>query len=119
MPVFIRIYVAPQKLEETISFYERLFSKSCERRFAIPPLGVELAQIANFLVVAGSADALARIRHVQATVLVDSLDAQRAQLESMGASVLSPPRNVPTGRNMTVQHPDGLVVEYVEPRRDV
>ncbi|MBW4499063.1 MAG: hypothetical protein KME57_05685 [Scytonema hyalinum WJT4-NPBG1] len=30
-------------------------------------------------------------------------------------TILRPPQEVPTRRNMTVKHPDDLIVEYVEP----
>ena len=48
------------------------------------------------------------------TFLVDSLQAFKLHLEQSGVEILSQPKDVPTGRNMRVRHPDGLVVEYVE-----
>ncbi len=46
--------------------------------------------------------------------LVDSEDAFMEHLEKKRAILLEYPKAVPTGKNMRVKHPDGLVAEYVE-----
>lgn len=76
--------------------------------------GVEVAGIAGFPVVAGTDEALAPFRDVQSTVLVDDLDGLHGLLDSQGGEILSGPDQVPTGRNATVRHPGGVVIEYVE-----
>ena len=83
-------------------------------RFKIPQIGLELAQIENILLIAGSDEALKPFRSTQATFLVDSLDEFKAYLKEKGAEIVRGPNKVPTGRNMTVKHPDGSVIEYVE-----
>ena len=83
-------------------------------RFEIPQIGLELAQIGDILLIAGSEEALKPFRSTQATFLVDSLDEFKAYLEEKGAEIIRGPDKVPTGRNMTVRHPDGSVIEYVE-----
>jgi len=79
-----------------------------------PYSGVEVASIGGFLVVAGTEEAMARFRGVQSTVLVDDLDGVQGLLAAHGGEVLSGPNQVPTGRNITVRHPGGVVIEYVQ-----
>jgi hypothetical protein len=42
---------------------------------------------------------------------------QPVQLKANGADILHDPQVIPFGRNMTVRNPDGLVVEYFEPKQ--
>jgi hypothetical protein len=37
-------------------------------------------------------------------------------LPTLGAEIVNGPKDVPTGRNMLVRHPDGTLIEYVEHR---
>lgn len=92
----------------------RTFRLPAAMRFKIPQIGLELVQIGNILIIAGSNEALKPFRSTQATFLVDSLDEFKAYLEEKGADILRGPNKVPTGRNMTVKHPDDSIIEYVE-----
>jgi len=76
--------------------------------------GVEVAGIGGFLVVAGGEEALAPFRATQSTVLVDDLDGLPALLREHGGEIVDGPSQVPTGRNATVRHAGGVVLEYVE-----
>jgi len=107
-----RLYV--NDLNSALEFYEELVGSPAAMRFEIPQIGLELVQIENILLIAGSDEALKPFRSTQATFLVDSLDEFKAYLEEKGAETLRGPNKVPTGRNMTVKHPDGSVIEYVE-----
>lgn len=107
-----RLYVTD--LTTALEFYEELLSTSAAMRFEIPNIGLELAQIGDILLISGSEEALKPFRSTQATFLVDSLDEFKAFLEEKGAEIIREPARVPTGRNMTVKHPDGTVIEYVE-----
>jgi predicted enzyme related to lactoylglutathione lyase len=107
-----RLYVPD--LNSALELYEELLDTPADTRFEIPQIGLELAQIGNILLIAGSEEALKPFRSTQATFLVDSLDDFRAFLEEKGAEIIRRPAKVPTGRNMTVRHPDGPVIEYVE-----
>ena len=60
-------------------------------------------------------EALAPVRHIQAALVVDALDAYAQRLRELGATFLSETHENAVGRNMTVRHPDELVVEYFEP----
>jgi predicted enzyme related to lactoylglutathione lyase len=107
-----RLYV--NDLNSALEFYEELSGTPTARRIEIPQIGLELAQIGDILLIAGTDEALQPFRSTQATFLVDSLDEFRAYLEEKGAEIIRGPDKVPTGRNMTVRHPDGSVIEYVE-----
>jgi predicted enzyme related to lactoylglutathione lyase len=107
-----RLYI--KNLNSALEFYEELLGSPAAMRFKIPQIGLEMAQIRDILLIAGSDEALKPFRSTQATFLVDSLDEFKAYLEENGAEILRGPDKVPTGRNMTVRHPDGSVIEYVE-----
>jgi len=105
-------------LENTLRFYERLTGKTAALRFAMPAAGLELAQVGDVLIIAGKDDALRPVRATNATFLVDSVEEYLQFLIANGGTILRSPQKVPTGINMTVRHPDGLIVEYVEHRRE-
>lgn len=107
-----RLYISDLNL--ALEFYEDLLGTPAAMRFEIPQIGLELAQIGNVLLIAGSDEVLKPFRSTQATFLVDSLDEFRAYLTGKGAEITRGPDKVPTGRNMTVRNPDGSVIEYVE-----
>ena len=107
-----RIYVTD--LDKHLDFYEALLDSKTELRFTMPQTGLELAQIGNMLIIAGSEDSLKPFRETKVTVLVDSIDQFKAFLEKRGSKIVRGPSKVPTGINMTVQHPDGSIFEYVE-----
>lgn len=109
-----RVYVETDALENAIAFYEQAQDMKCERRVKIVETGVEAAKIGGFLVLSGSAEKLAPIRHVEALFYVDSLDAFVPWLRANGAEIIVEPRTVTGGRNLHARNPDGLVVEYFE-----
>lgn len=107
-----RLYV--NDLNLAVEFYEELLGTPASLRFKMPQIGLELAQVRDVLIIAGSEEALKPFKSTQATFLVDSLDEFKAYLEEKGAELIRGPNKVPTGRNMTVRHPEGSVIEYVE-----
>jgi hypothetical protein len=107
-----RVYVS--KIEPAIEFYEALQSQKMQLRFRYEKAGLELAQVGDFLLLAGSEEDLAPFKDTDVTVLVDHLEEFYAFLLNQNCLILRGPQQVPTGQNMTVQHPDGLIVEYVE-----
>ncbi|MGT2477102.1 VOC family protein [Paraburkholderia terrae] len=60
-------------------------------------------------------EALALVRHIQAALVVDALDAYAQRLRELGATFVGEAHENAVGRNMTVRHSDELVVEYFEP----
>ncbi|AUT65812.1 VOC family protein [Paraburkholderia terrae] len=110
-----RLYVARDQLESSVAFYEAIQDVRCERRLSFEPMGIEVAVVGSFILLAGSDEALAPVRHIQAALIVDALDVYAQRLRELGATFLSETHENAVGRNMTVRHPDGLVVEYFEP----
>jgi catechol 2,3-dioxygenase-like lactoylglutathione lyase family enzyme len=107
-----RVYT--NNLDETLRFYEGLTGTKTLRRFPYPAAGLELAQVQDILILAGTDEALRPFRQITATFLVDSLDEYYGFLTARDVSIINPPKVVPTGWNMSVRHPDGTMVEYVE-----
>ncbi len=109
-----RFYV--QDIEQAVEFYEQLLNKKCSLRFEYSEANLELAQIGDILIIAGSAESLKPVRDTQATFLVDSIKEFRDYLLNNDAVILRDIKEVPTGANMTVSHRGGTIVEYVEHR---
>jgi predicted enzyme related to lactoylglutathione lyase len=112
-----RFYVASDKFEQAIAFYERIQGIGCERRVNIPETQINAAKVGGFLIFTGAPQSLARVHDVNAIFHVDSLDAFVPWLNENGAEILAGPRTVTGGKNATVRNPDGLVVEYFEAAR--
>jgi predicted enzyme related to lactoylglutathione lyase len=112
LKILTRVYTG--NLDETLKFYEGLTGSKTLRRFPYPAAGLELAQVQDILILAGTEESLRPFRHTVATFLVDSLDDYFQYLAAHGATIIRPPQVVPTGRNKIIRHTDGAVVEYVE-----
>ena len=85
--ILIRRCVLIARFEETVSFYENLIAQKARLRFDYPEYDLKLAQVGS---------------------------AWEKHLPSTGATIINPVKAVPTGWNMLVRHPDGMVAEYVE-----
>ncbi len=107
-----RFYVSD--MDAALAFYEKLLNQKCAVRFRYGEAGLELAQIADILILAGSDDALSPFIDTKATFVVDSIDEFKDFLLDHSAVIVRDAKQVPTGVNMTVRHADGTVVEYVE-----
>jgi predicted enzyme related to lactoylglutathione lyase len=112
--VMTRIFLEPELLRDTISFYENLFGEKCDVRFSYDEYNLELAEIGSVLLISGPDEILEKFKNTSLTILVDSLNEFRDHLTAEGAEVIDEIKSVPTGFNMRIRHPDGTVVEYVE-----
>ena len=112
--VLTRIFIDPAELDESVAFHEKLFGEKCTLRFKYPQKELELAMVGSFLLISGSAVALKPFTDTKVTFLVDSLDEFVEFHTSHNSTILEYPKSVPTGKNMRVKHPDGLIAEYVE-----
>ncbi|MBZ4322518.1 hypothetical protein JNW98_24630 [Streptomyces sp. SCA2-4] len=113
MPVLTtlaRVYV--DDLDTALPTFVELTGEQPRLRFAYRDLN--LASIGGYLLLAGSEEALAPYRGTHATAIVDSLDEVLDITGRHGGEIVDGPNEVPTGRNMTVRHPGGATVEYVE-----
>jgi predicted enzyme related to lactoylglutathione lyase len=112
--ILTRVFVNSKELENAIQFYEKLFGEKCELRFKYAEKELELAMVSSILLISGSEDRLRPFTETKVTLLVDSIDEFLEFLTTHDSTILEYPKSVPTGKNMRVKHPDGLIVEYVE-----
>ena len=113
-----RIFVAANAFRQAVVFYKTLTTGRCSLHFPFPERGLELAAVsspvASFLVIGGSKAALAPFRSTALTALVEDIAPVAEWLMPKGATVIQEVTPVPTGYQMRLRHPDGLVVEYVQ-----
>jgi hypothetical protein len=118
LEVQTRIFVPPGQIGASVAYYEALTGGRCSLHFPFPERGLELASVssprASFLIIAGDEAALAPFRSTALTVLVADISSVAETLVPLGAALLQGVTPVPTGYQMRLRHPDGLVVEYVQ-----
>lgn len=114
--ILTRLYIPVNVFDETVQFYQDLLGQSARLNFDYPEYDLKLAQTGSLLLIGGTAESLAPFRSTQATFLVSCIHEWEAYLPSTGTVILKPVKEVPTGWNMLVLHPDGMQVEYVEHR---
>ncbi|MFG2289418.1 hypothetical protein ACGFOU_25530 [Streptomyces sp. NPDC048595] len=110
LATFARVYV--DDLDVALPTFVELTGEQPRLRFAYGDL--DLAAVGGYLLLAGSAEALAPYSGTHATTIVESLDQVLRITEQHGGEILDGPNEVPTGRNVTVRHPGGATVEYVQ-----
>lgn len=110
--VLTRIYV--NNIETAISFYENLLNTKTDLRFIYKEKHLELATVGNILIIAGTENDLIKFRDTKFTIIVDSIKKYRNKLLENNSIIIRDITTVPTGKNLTVKHPDGTIVEYVE-----
>ncbi|EPF6062414.1 VOC family protein [Enterobacter cloacae] len=112
--ILTRQYIMISRFDETVAFYEILIAQEARLRFDYPEYDLKLAQVGSVLLIGGTDKSLAPFRATQATFLVNDIAAWEKHLPSTGATIINPVKRVPTGWNMLVRHPDGMIAEYVE-----
>lgn len=105
-----RVYV--DDLDAALPTFVELTGEEPRLRFSYR--GLELATVGGYLLLAGSREALAPYRGTHATTIVESLDEVLRLTGEHGGEILDGPNEVPTGRNVTVRHPGGAIIEYVQ-----
>jgi predicted enzyme related to lactoylglutathione lyase len=114
--ILVRRYLSLDRFNDAVAFYETLIGQKARLRFDYPDYKLKLAQVASILFIAGTEESLAPFVATHATFMVEDIQSFATHLPTVGAQVLKPPKLVPTGWNMLVDHPDGMRVEYVEHR---
>jgi hypothetical protein len=114
LETFTRTYVDLDNFNVTINFYETLFRKKCHFKFDYSERGLKLAAVGSVLIIAGDKENRKGFESTRMTCHVDNLEEVKKILVFSRVKILQDIKKVPTGINMRVRHPDGLVVEYVE-----
>ncbi|SFJ33103.1 hypothetical protein [Amycolatopsis sacchari] len=114
MPIVERVLarVEVDDLEAALDTYRVLAGTTEVRRFRFG--AVELAWVGPFLLLAGEAEELSRVRRT-ATLLVADIEAAGAAVTAGGGQVLEGPGEGPNGARMIARHGDGAVFEYIQP----
>lgn len=115
LQVLNRFYV--QDIDSAVSFYENLLGTKCSLRFEYKEAELELAQVGNILILAGSEKALEPFKDTKATFVVNSIENIKKYLLENGATIIRDIKQVPTGKNLTARNADGTIIEYVEFKR--
>ncbi|MFF2087237.1 VOC family protein [Nocardia sp. NPDC058176] len=110
LKTYARLFVTD--LDRALPVYERLVGAPADLRFRFEQ--AEIAAVGDFLVVAGSEDAVSGYRGTVGPVIVDDLDAATQFVTEIGGEITSGPIVSATGRVVYARHPDGAHVEYVE-----
>ena len=116
LATLVRLYLPLDQFDDAVRFYVSLLGEEPQLRFTYQLYGLELVQVGTMLLIGGSSESIEPFARTKATFLVECLDEFATGLPTMGAEILEGIREVPTGRNMLVRHPDGAIVEYVEHR---
>lgn len=112
LKIFSRVYVGD--IDLAISFYEKLLNEKCVQRFKYAEMDLELANIGQLIIIAGSDSALQQFRETSATFIVDSVTDVKNFILNENGTVVRDIRTVPTGYNLTMRNADGSVIEYVQ-----
>ena len=110
----VRVFPSLGDFASTVTFYEQIYGTACVMKVTYASAGLELAAVGDMLIIAGNETSLAPFKATIMTMIVDDIEAFHAHFVAHGVEIIAPIQPVPTGRNMRVRHPDGLVVEYVE-----
>lgn len=98
-------------LDAAIPFYQRVTGTEDVHRFSFGDL--QVARVGPFLLTQGVLTGWSAEQRV--TIVVTSIDEMKTAVDAGGADVLDGPHQVPNGARMVVRHPDGAVIEYLQP----
>jgi predicted enzyme related to lactoylglutathione lyase len=113
--VGVSVPVLTGDIARAIPRYEGLTGERVKTRFVLPDRRLTIALLGNVTLIAGDEQALAPMREVRATFIVDSIVDFETHLRSSGATILQAPSPTPMGRNMVARDAEGTVFEFVEP----
>jgi len=112
LKTYARIFTTD--MDKSLQLIQALAGAVPDYRFTMEEIGLEIAGIADFCVVAGPSEKLLPLRASQGPLIVDDLNQTKALLIAHGATIAKPDADSETGRYFYAVHPDGSEVEYVE-----
>ncbi|MBF6618863.1 MAG: VOC family protein [Patulibacter sp.] len=114
--VLVPVLLDPQDLVPAIEFYETMQDVRCDMRLPLPDIGLDVAVVGGFSLIAGTTEARKPASGLRAIVTVADADEAHERLVAAGVEILQPPFAAPVGRLMYARHADGTVAEYIEHR---
>jgi hypothetical protein len=117
--VFARIFPEPEQFEQTVHDYEKLTGATLDMYLDARDLGIQIAAVGAFLIVAvdpGQPERLELVRNTAVSMVFPELDSAIEAGRAIGAEVVTEPFATPVGRGARLRHPDGVIVEYLEHR---
>ena len=112
--VGVSVPVLTGDIDRAIPRYEAFTGERVKMRFVVPERRLTVALLGTVTLISGDEQALAPLRELRATFIVDSIVEFESHLRSSGATILQPPTATPMGRNMIARDVEGTVLELVE-----
>lgn len=109
LAVVPRLYVSD--LQTHLEFYKILLEQETPQEFQMN--GTHVIRFTNLLLFEELNETIKN--HVAATIVIDDLNEVRKLILNYNGAMITEPIQVPTGMKMIVRHPDGNVIEYIEP----
>jgi predicted enzyme related to lactoylglutathione lyase len=110
LKTYARVFT--NELATSLPLFPQLVGREPDLRFTFGEW--EIVAIGDLLLIGGTDEALAPIRHSHGPLVVDDLEATRQQLEQAGAVITQAISPTPTGTMLYARHADGNLVEYVQ-----
>ena len=110
LKTYARIFT--EDMAATLRLFQELVGREPDLHFTLGDW--ELVAIGDFLLVGGTEEALAPIRHSCGPIVVDDLEATQQLLLKAGAVITQPIMPAPTGTMLYARHADNTVMEYVQ-----
>ncbi len=107
-----RIHV--NDLDAAVPLYRELADGEDAHVFRFRDL--RLARIGPFLLIEGADD---EVRSHAATIVVGDIDLVASTVSAAGGELIDGPSPAPSGPRLVARHPDGSVIEYIQPVRVV
>lgn len=117
--VFARVFCDVGTLVPTVRFYESLAASGLDMDMDIPEAGLHVVAVGPFLILELDRERLdraAQATQTHVTALVAHLDETVERRITAGARIAQERWDSPPGPGVRLQHPDGLLVEYLEHR---
>lgn len=114
--VLVPVFLDPDELAPAIAFYEALQGVKADMRLPLPDIGLDVAVVGGFSLIAGTEEARKPASALRAIVTVADADVAHEQLIAAGVEILQAPFPADVGRLMYAKHADGTVAEYIEHR---
>ncbi|WP_144611504.1 hypothetical protein [Bacillus cereus] len=109
LAVVPRLYVSD--LQTHLEFYKILLDQETPQEFQMN--GTHVIRFTNLLLIEDLNETIKN--QVAATIVIDDLQKVKKLVFNYNGEMITEPIQVPTGMKMIVRHPDGNIIEYIEP----